>query len=320
MKKISVIVPVYNAGKYLTACLDSLMNQTYKNLEILLIDDGSTDSSGKICDEYALKDGRFKVFHKENGGVSSARNLGLRYATGDYYHFPDSDDYIESDSYEYLLKLIDDKKCDAVAFEHYVTYCDKETAHQLNNNCYGMFDKEGTQKKLFTGSQFCCNKLYSKKLIEGLTFREDIYRGEDTLFAAMALLKAENVWFDKRPLYHYVQSEESACRGIFRSSQFSVLKLLNAYQELYGERFKGVYDTFLLFIQDVLISLYFDAWADTNKHLFKKELKEIYLTVCKNSKRVFKSGLATKKQLIKVNIFKLSPSLFCRIHKVIHKL
>ena len=93
--KVSIIVPVYNVEKYLPKCIESILNQTYTNLEVILIDDGSTDSSGKICDEYARRDGRIKVIHKENGGNSSARNAGLDCCTGDFLAFVDSDDIIE---------------------------------------------------------------------------------------------------------------------------------------------------------------------------------------------------------------------------------
>ena len=97
---ISVILPVYNVQQYLEKCIESVVNQTYKNLEIILIDDGSTDMSGKICDEFAEKDGRIKVIHSKNGGVSAARNIGLDIATGEYIGFVDSDDWIESQMYE----------------------------------------------------------------------------------------------------------------------------------------------------------------------------------------------------------------------------
>ncbi len=320
MDLISVIVPVYNAEKYISACLESLSNQTYTNLEIILVDDGSTDSSGKICDEYASKDNRFKVFHKANGGVSSARNLGLSHATGDYYHFPDCDDYLDIDTYEYLMNLIKEKHCDAVAFEHFTTYTDKEIEHCLPDYVYGYKNNQETQAKLFTGSQFCCNKLYAKKLIEGLTFREDIHRGEDTLFAAHALSRADKVWFDKRPMYHYVQSEESACRGAFRPSQFTVLKLYDAYEELYKVNYPNVFITFLLFMQDVLISLYYDAWIDAKSSEYATQLQEIVFYVRKYYKVIKKSGFASKKQLLKAMIFKISPKLFCQIHKLIHRL
>ncbi|MGZ5551627.1 MAG: glycosyltransferase family 2 protein, partial [Nitrososphaeraceae archaeon] len=104
--KISIIIPVYNGVKYLPKCIDSVLNQTYKNLEIILVDDGSTDESGKICDTYSLKDNRIKVVHKQNGGLSDARNTGLKIATSEYIGFVDSDDFIESDMYEILLKTL----------------------------------------------------------------------------------------------------------------------------------------------------------------------------------------------------------------------
>ena len=99
---ISIIIPVYNAEKYLKKCLDSVINQTYKNLEIILVDDGSTDKSPEICDKYAEKDSRIIVLHKENGGVSSSRNAGLDIFKGEYLSFVDSDDYVEPDYIEYL--------------------------------------------------------------------------------------------------------------------------------------------------------------------------------------------------------------------------
>ena len=103
---ISVIVPIYNVEKYLNRCVDSIINQTYKNLEIILVDDGSPDNCGKICDEYAKKDKRIKVIHKKNGGLSDARNAGIDLAKGKYIGFVDSDDYIEKDMYSYLYNLV----------------------------------------------------------------------------------------------------------------------------------------------------------------------------------------------------------------------
>ena len=129
---ISIIIPVYNPGEHLVKCLESIINQTYENLEIILVDDGSSDGSGELCDEYAKKDSRIICIHQENAGVSNARNKGLEIATGDYFHFPDSDDYLELDTYEYLLNLIDEHQCDAVAFEHFVTYPNNEITHKMD--------------------------------------------------------------------------------------------------------------------------------------------------------------------------------------------
>lgn len=317
---ISVIIPVYNVEKHLKKCLDSIVNQTYKNLEIILINDGSIDNSGEICEEYAKKDKRIIYMSKKNGGVSSARNFGLSLATGDYYHFPDSDDYLELDTYEYLLGLLDKHKCDSVAFEHFVTFPSEEFAHSMNESKYGLFNNANAQKNIMSGSQFCCNKLYTKEMVRGLSFREDIYRGEDTLFAAIALSKVNSIWFDKRPLYHYVQTEDSACRGKLRPVQFTMLKLYEAYKPLYPEKYPEAAPYFLLFMQENLISLYYDAWIDENSKNYKQERKEIYNAVCVHYKQIVKANIISRKQKLKFHIFKFSPNIFCFIHKIIHKL
>ena len=113
---ISVIVPVYNVEKYLDKCVDSIVNQTYKNLEIILVDDGSPDNCPKMCDAWVEKDSRIKVIHKENGGVSSARNAGLKASCGEYIGFVDSDDFIQPDMFEQLLGAYDKESIELSAF------------------------------------------------------------------------------------------------------------------------------------------------------------------------------------------------------------
>ena len=315
---ISVIIPVYNTEKYLRTCLDSIVNQTHSNLQIILIDDGSTDNSGLICDEYAQKDSRIICVHQQNGGVSKARNEGLKIATGDYIHFPDSDDYLDLDTYEYLLKIARERQCDVVNFEHFITYKDKEITHFFSNERYGEFSVEGAHRQFVTGVQFCCNKLFSSKLIKGfdnfspLYFREDILRGEDTLLSAYATDRANKVWFDKRPLYHYVQSEESACRGKFRKSQLTIVKLFDAYKPLYKQKYPDVWNDFLLSMQDNLISIYYDMWADeVNYELEQKEIKKLF----KEKNKLIKKANIGIKRLVKYVLFSISPRLFCWVHK-----
>ena len=126
MPKISVIVPVYNTEKYLNRCIDSILAQTFTDFELLLIDDGSTDCSGKICDEYAAKDSRVRVFHKENGGVSSARNMGLDNAQGEWITFVDSDDWVHEDFLKKRLALALNDNAD-------IAYCDVEYVYRTHN-------------------------------------------------------------------------------------------------------------------------------------------------------------------------------------------
>ena len=126
MDLISVIVPVYNVEKYLDKCIQSIVDQTYTNLEIILVDDGSPDNSGAICDEWAEKDNRIKVIHKANGGLSDARNAGLDIATGEYIAFVDSDDYIELDFYDKLYNVIKATNCD-------ISICNLRKVYENNN-------------------------------------------------------------------------------------------------------------------------------------------------------------------------------------------
>ena len=320
---ISIIIPVYNSGEYLQTCLDSIVGQTYKNLEIILIDDGSTDGSAEVCDDYAQKDSRIICIHQSNGGVSKARNRGLEIARGAYIHFPDSDDYLDLDTYEYLLNLMNQHQCQVVNFEHFITYPDREIAHKFNKERYGIFSPEGAHKQLMNGVQFCCNKLFARELIIGkkdeehLFFREDIYRGEDTLFAAYAIERAEKVWFDSRPLYHYVQSEESATRGEFRPSQLSFCKLYDAYEPLYKNKYPHIWNDFLLFMQEGNIMIYFDMWM--NKADYQDEKKWLF-QICKQKKKLLNFQGCSFKRKSKIILFTLAPNLFCVLHKVLHKI
>ena len=137
MPKISVIVPVYKAEKFLATCIESILNQTYGNLEIILVDDGSPDSCGKICEKYALSDSRVKVVHQKNAGVAAARNVGLDLAEGDYGTFVDSDDYIQPQMYEKMIRCAEHNHCDLVMCDCIKVYSDGHRAGQLQRLCCG---------------------------------------------------------------------------------------------------------------------------------------------------------------------------------------
>ena len=139
---ISIIVPIYNVEKYLRQCLDSIMNQTYRNCECLLIHDGSSDNSEDICREYVSKDSRFRYFEKENGGVSSARNLGIEHSKGEYITFIDSDDWVDSDYLEVLYNSLVDERAD-IAISTYKQF-------NMDDNCYYVHSyQRGYEKRIF---------------------------------------------------------------------------------------------------------------------------------------------------------------------------
>lgn len=220
--KISVIVPIYNTHRHLRRCLDSIINQNYTNLQILLINDGSTDSSPSICDEYAALDERVTAIHTHNHGVSSARNLGIEMSIGDFVSFIDSDDWIEVDSYEHLIGCILKHHVDAVMFEYSVDYENGRTLKKSNYGIQGIMDKSSAIEATISSlNKFAVTKLYSKHIIGNVRFNEDIHIGEDTLFACSVLRKANNVYFTNKLVYHYVQSVNSSTRCKFNSKRLT---------------------------------------------------------------------------------------------------
>ena len=207
--KISVIIPVFNMERLLPKCLDSLLSQEHDALEIILINDGSTDSSGKICSRYSESDERIIVIHKENGGVSSARNIGLSKATGSFVSFIDPDDWLENDMYSKLCDLARTESSDIVMCGYY---------QEKENNTVPLIKQVGEiivygpaeamneilDSKKFRG--YLWNKLFNLELIRKnkVEFDEDIHFCEDMLFCAEAILHAERISYDSTPLYHYM--------------------------------------------------------------------------------------------------------------------
>ena len=206
MPKVSVIVPIYNTEKYLSRCIDSILNQTFKDFELLLIDDGSTDKSGEICDDYAKKDNRIKVFHKSNGGVSSARNLGLDEAKGDFIAFCDSDDWVSPDMYERLYKK-------AILFAADIIYCDFYMNYGGNDNrvyktIFPSKDKTVFLRNYISSFTTLCNVLIHRDLCveRNLHFPLHIVYREDYHFSIRLYYYAKVIEKVSIPLYYYDRS------------------------------------------------------------------------------------------------------------------
>ena len=209
---ISIIVPIYNVEKYLRQCLDSIQDQSYQNFECLLINDGSPDNSADICKEYVSKDPRFRYIEKENGGVSSARNLGLGHSKGEYITFIDSDDWVDSDYLEVLYKSLTDEKAD-VAVSTYKQF------NMDDNNYYVHSYQRGYEKKIFTGPElidefialdtfdhsyrFVCGKLVRKCLLDKIAFNEKTTLGEDMEFWLKLYLISNKIVYVNRDSYVY---------------------------------------------------------------------------------------------------------------------
>lgn len=243
---ISVIVPVYNAEKYLRRCVDSILGQTFTDFELLLINDGSTDSSGAICDEYAVKDERVRVFHKPNAGVSSARNLGLDKARGEWITFIDSDDYIDE---EFISNLSSQKECD-------LAIGDFRIVEAINNfdNCHipkGLYSSieigKIFLKYLFINFTTPWAKLFKKSIIEkmGLRFDLELIKGEDTIFVFQYLRGISSLASTGCDYcYHYrLASTGLHAQYDLKSYMAFIQRFVDCFSEL-GQRFNLTEDEF----------------------------------------------------------------------------
>jgi len=216
--KISIIIPVYNSTLYLKQCVESILAQTYHNLEILLVDDGSTDDSPKICDEYATKDSRIITIHKQNGGTSDARNVGLEKASGDYITFMDNDDYWSNpEALNDIVKIIDETQPDVVMHTNMVYWQDKEKT--VNPSSFDRRLVSGKKREDAVGNLIKSGMLtvtvWTKLVKTSLIREHDLYfkkgiRNEDTDWIARMLIYAERFeWYDK-PFYMYRKGHETA--------------------------------------------------------------------------------------------------------------
>ena len=210
---VSIIVPVYNVEKYIERCVKSLIAQEHNNIEIILIDDGTKDNSGKIIDSLAVTDSRIKVIHKTNGGVSSARNAGLKIAKGDYVVFVDGDDYVDSDYVSYFLKLAVENGCDIAMNLKNHTY--KSSASNKDKKC--VIDALTAMEYIYTGKIFVAvwNKIYKASLLKehNLKFDTDYWYGEGMLFNIACLQYVDKIAVGERMVYHQVFNPDSAMRS-----------------------------------------------------------------------------------------------------------
>lgn len=230
MPKISVIVPIYNCEKYVSRCIESIMNQTFHDLEIILIDDGSQDKSVEICKNLEKKDSRIKLICVENGGVSRARNIGLDFAHGDFISFVDSDDYIIPEMYERMYKNLIDNKADVsiCGIMNYFTKRDGSFKKTRQSGIDGFFVfngekamEESLKSRLFSVNPV--NKLFKKELFHSIRYPEKKI-SEDAFLIPSVLLNAGTVVYDSFPMYYYIRRENSITTSNFSSKDWDTVK------------------------------------------------------------------------------------------------
>lgn len=293
MPKISISVPVYNAEKVIHYCIESILQQSFEDFELILVDDGSVDNSGKICDEYALKDSRIRVIHKENGGVSSARNTGIQNSTGEFICFVDSDDFIEKD---YLELLLDSKRkypdYDNIwcGFQTVTDYCraNKKEIIATDSEKVSFFNTVEIMtlhEKWLDASP--CNKLYSRQLISEnkLSFLRDLSLGEDLLFN-LEYLDCSNgkILTVNQPLYNYLRDGKQSLDNKYYPDFFDIYKRINGEMYKYAVKWK--------LSEEQLKKLYnaeFYKYELVLRNTMKKENKSGFVKKLKYNKFVMKT-------------------------------
>ena len=230
MSKVSIIVPIYNVSHYLKDCITSILNQTFKDYELILVDDGSTDDCSKICDEYELKDKRIKVYHKKNGGLSDARNFGINHSECDYISFIDSDDTIEPDMFDVLYKNISENEADVSICGLFDCYTDRKVP-QCGEKSFGVLSGKEALKEALAGKKFsvnAINKLYKRELFKDIMFPKGKL-SEDAFTIPRILANAKRIVYTTEPKYNYMHRV-----GTITTSNFKIndLNVIEGYEEI----------------------------------------------------------------------------------------
>lgn len=310
---ITIIIPVYNVEKYLDKCIESALKQTYRNLEVILVDDGSTDNSGNICDLYKEKDKRVKVYHKKNGGLSSARNYALDRCKGDYIYFLDSDDFIHSQTIEVLYRILVNNQCDITCSEH-VGYSDfkmKENKYEKNKYKLTILNREESlqmcNQNILVSS---CSKLFKKYIFDKLRFMEGVIY-EDAQIAPYIYSKINTIAIYDAPFYYSFERDNSITHSKFSNKNYDIITIsedrVNFYQK---EGYTWLYEQSYCFLLGNIVVLYKKAYESHVEKKIKKEILKIYK---KNYRKYFSNLYIFHK--LKYLSFYLFPNLTLKFIK-----
>lgn len=270
---LSVIIPVYNVEKYLSRCVNSVLSQTFSDFELILVDDGSPDNCPKLCDEYAKKDSRIKVIHKQNRGLSSARNAGLKICKGDYIFFIDSDDYL---AYEYVLSdFMHKAQSEDADFVYSLMNCATDTKIS-EMKCCKRFVKDN--RLFFLSNPYffsACNKLYKRTLLQFIQFVPGRIN-EDVDVIPLVFCHAKKITKLDRPTYNYYQNQASITRSAFSEKRFDMFKSVShAYQEFVGTEYEKS-----VFYENIFGFQIFSVCIEILKKTFGTKRKNYLIKFC----------------------------------------
>lgn len=320
MDKISIIVPVYNVEEYLDECVMSIRRQTYANLEILLIDDGSTDKSGMMCDQYAKEDHRIKVIHKKNGGQSDARNVGLDNATGRFIGFVDSDDYIDDDMYELLYKNINESFADISMCKGRLVEGNRIIDRFAERKVHIFDKKDEMMKAIYLGegvSVAVWQFLYKKEIFDNLRFRKGV-TSEDALLSWDVLVKTNRMVLQKISKYSYRQRIGSTTH--IKRFEDKVLDVVKVYSEVYQKIKK--YDIELVPIAECRLwwsyrTLLGRMYELEDYHNYYGIIEDIKGKIYKDKALIIKNKYFSSKQKFLMLIVYMFPNVYCWLYRTL---
>lgn len=318
MDKVSIVVPVYNVEDYLSYCVDSLRQQTYKNIEIILVDDGSTDRSGEICDQYAQKDERIRVLHIENGGLSNARNTGVKESSTDWIVFIDSDDYYDHRAIEFLVKLRDKYRVDLVATPviEVRNYENSDFLGDFREKYSGKLDRRTALEQMFYGNYVGTHsggKLYKKEILLRFPYPNGMLY-EDLSLAYEHIASCENIAVSALSLYKYYRRPGSIVNSKYSDRLLDFYKAME-WNRSYIERdypndkeMRRALNVRYVFngLHIVHAMLSSDMYAEVNK--IRKEYIQYFKDVILNSN-------VTRKNKVKYLMLLVSPKLYEKIRE-----
>lgn len=302
MAKVSIIIPIFNVEKYVHKTIDSVTTQTEKDIEIILVDDGSTDGSGKICDEYALKDERIRVIHKTNEGLSSARNAGIKVASSDYIMLLDGDDFLNAHAVSILNETMEKYPSDFIQF-HYqeVRENDNDLIENHNEQIYQAHSLQEMYSNLYkAGGEFAsaCTKMYRKDVIKEVLFKN--IRHEDEMWCTDAFRNGMTVTYIPNVLYYYVMRENSIIHSSFNLKKLDVFKVID--ERIKTLEYNNLQEYIHIEYERMFMSI-ISLYSQTSKKSERNMLKDIYMnnknSLYKNARFDGKLKLLTK--LMRIN-------------------
>lgn len=316
---ISIIVPVYNVEQYLDRCMESILQQTYHRLEIILVDDGSTDSSPAKCDAYAQRDSRIKVIHKPNGGLSDARNAGLELASGDYIGYVDSDDWIEPDMYARMIQACTGHDAQIAVCRYFSEYKDGHSTTKESGRVVPL-SREALLTIYISGSDeyviynSVWSKLFKRELVREMIFPKG-RNSEDIMYTTRAFCRAKRAVYLDQCLYHYVLDREGSIMNVARGERMFRDEIpfwrehIDCIREMVSQQMA---DLAGYYFQRRLLFYYIDA-----KNVGNREIASGLVAEIKKDKtemdRVYDSGIVSRGDRMRRKLFFLSPSVYAAV-------